>query len=84
MLGGMISFDMVLTDGVPAIENVVFIPTVYYFDTSFYQNQVYYLSDFTEEMANSHGISYYGNSLSLDTLKKYLSATIDPQFLREP
>ena len=84
MLGGMISFDMVLTDGTPSIENVKFIPTVYYFDTSFYQNQVYYLSDFTEEMANSHGISYYGNSLSLDTLKKYLSDTIDSRFLGEP
>jgi len=81
MLGGMISFDMVLTDGISSIENVEFIPTVYYFNNSFYKNQVYRLSDFTEDLAKSHGISYYGNSLTLEGLRSYLSKTVSDEFM---
>ncbi len=83
MLGGMISFDMVLTDGVPAIGNVQFIPTVYYYNISFYKNQVYYLKDFTEELAASHGLPYYGRRLYIKNLKNYLTSTISPEFLTE-
>ncbi len=81
MLGGMITFDMVLTDGVPAIDNVEFIPTVYYFNSSFYKNQVYFLSDFTDDLAKSHGISYYGNSITLDGINNYLKNTVSEEFL---
>lgn len=81
MLGGMIAFDMVLTDGVPTIENVEFIPTVYYYDRSFYNNRVYYYADFTEELAASHGIVYYGRTISCANLSKYLKNTISEEFL---
>ncbi len=81
MLGGMISFDMVLTDGVPGIENAEFIPTVYYFNISFYKNQVYCLKDFTDALAASHGLPYYGRTLYLSNLKTYLTNTISPAFL---
>ncbi len=83
MLGGMISFNMVLTDGTPTIEDVQFIPTVYYYNISFYKNQVYYLKDFTTELAASHGLPYYGRTLSLETLKQYLANTISAEFLTE-
>ncbi len=83
MLGGMISFDMLLTDGVPTLENVQFIPTVYYFNTSFYKNQVCYLKDFTDALAASHGLPYYGRTLYLQNLKNYLTNIISPEFLTE-
>lgn len=83
MLGGMISFDMLLTDGSPSIENVQFIPTVYYFNISFYKNQVYYLKDFTDALASSHGLPYYGRTLYLQNLKNYLANTISSEFLTE-
>lgn len=81
MLGGMISFDIVKNGDDVTTENVRFIPTVYYFTTSFYQNHIYLLSDFTEELAATHGLAYYGRSLSLSTLKQYLANTIDSIFL---
>lgn len=81
MLGGMISFDIVKTGSETTTENVRFIPTVFYFTTSFYQNRIYLLSDFTDELAASHGLAYYGRSLSLPTLQQYLTNTIDSMFL---
>lgn len=83
MLGGLISFDIVKCGDSVTTENVVFIPTVYYFTTSFYKNHVYLMSDFTDELAASHGLAYYGRSLSLPTLRKYLNSTISDEFLPE-
>lgn len=81
MLGGLISFDIVRRGDAVTAENVVFTPTVYYFTTTFYKNRVYLMTDFTKELAMSHGLAYYGRSLSIDTLKKYLNETIDDAFL---
>ena len=81
MLGGLISFDIIRRGNEVTAENVVFTPTVYYFTTSFYRNHVYLLTDFTKKMALSHGLAYYGRSLSIDTLMKYLHNTIDDSFL---
>ena len=63
------------------VENALFLPTVYYFNTSFYKNHVYFLSDFTEALASSHGLAYYGKSISVDTVKKYVTNTISAEFL---
>ncbi len=81
MLGGMIAFDMVLTDGVPTLANVEFIPTVYYYDANFYKNQVYYYTDFTEALAQTHGLPYYGRVLRLSALTNYLKNTIAKEFM---
>ena len=82
MLGGMITFDIVRrSDGSIQTENVRFLPTVYYFTTTFYQNRIYLLTDFTDALAASHGLAYYGRSLSLAALHKYLKQTISSEFL---
>ncbi len=83
MLGGLISFDIVKCGDHVTTENVLFTPTVYYFTTSFYKNHVYYMSEFTEDLASSHGLAYYGRTLTIPTLKKYLNSTIDDVFLPE-
>ena len=84
MLGGMVSFDIVKRgDEHASIENVLFTPTVYYFAQNWYGSRVYFLSDFTEAQAASHGIGNYGNRLSIDTLKYYLNSTIDNEYLPE-
>lgn len=84
MLGGLISFDIVKHGEQVYTENVEFIPTVYYFTTSFYQNHVYPMTDFTDALAETHGLAYYGRSLSLTTLKRYLNETIADEFLAAP
>ena len=82
MVGGMISFDIVKKGASARIEDPVFTPTVYYFDSSFYSNCVYPMSQFTEALAASHGIGpAYGNYTSLDRLRAYVTNTIAPEFL---
>lgn len=82
MVGGMISFDMVRTENdETSVENVQFIPTVFHFNSAFYNNQVWLMEDYTAEMAASHGISYYGNYTSLERLKKYVTDTVSSEFL---
>jgi len=82
MVGGMISFDMVRDEyGVCAVENPVFIPTVFWFDGGFYNNTVWPMEEISAEMVAAHGISNYGNYTSLERLKKYVTDTISPEFL---
>ena len=83
MLGGMIGFDMVKNGDTLTLNNVVFTPTVYYFDTNFYNNRVLLLSQFTDELAESHGISYYENTITVDGIKQYLNQTINKEFLKQ-
>ena len=59
MLGGIINFDIVKLGKETHIENVVFEPTVTYFTSSFYKNSVIRLSNFTDELAATHGIATY-------------------------
>jgi len=81
--GGMLSFDIVLEYGTHAkAENVRFIPTVCHFPRSFYDNKVYLLEDYTEQLALSHAVrTYYNNTISLERLIKYVTDTIAPEFL---
>lgn len=82
MVGGMISFDMVRAEtGETSIENALFIPTVFHFNSSFYNNQVWLMEEYTADMASAHGIAAYGRYTSLDTLKKYVTDTVSPEFL---
>lgn len=82
MVGGMISFDIVKTDSAHAVaENVLFIPTVYDFNTNFYNNKVYLMESYTAEMAKGHGIAAYGRYTNLDTLRGYVTNTISNEFL---
>ncbi|MBR5309478.1 MAG: CapA family protein [Clostridia bacterium] len=83
MVGGIISFDIVSeNDGRPVVENPVFIPTVYHFNSAFYKNTVYLMSDYTEELALGHGVrTYYGRAFSLPILKKYVTDYIPVEFL---
>ncbi len=82
MVGGIIEFDIVSENGEAYIENPVFTPTMYHFEKNFRGNKVYYLYDYTKELANKHAVSnYYGNSMSYERLYKYVTDIIDKEFL---
>ncbi len=82
MVGGIIEFDIVSENGEAYIENPVFTPTMYHFEKNFRGNKVYYLYDYRKELANKHAVSnYYGNSMSYERLYKYVTDTIDKEFL---
>ncbi len=82
MLGGILQFEIDLQHGkTPQIISPVFVPSVFYFNTSFYNNTIYLLQDFTDDLASSHGIRYYGNSLSLPSIYAKLRELISEEYL---
>ncbi len=87
MVGGIISFDLVKTSGATtafSVENPIFTPTVYHFNSRFKENKVYQMKDYTPELANLHGVkNYYKNPLTYDGLIKYAEDTVDAEFLAE-
>lgn len=85
MVGGMIEFDIVKKGDEKAyIENPVYIPTVFHYYRDFSGNRIYYLTDYSRELANAHGVSnYFGHAFSYDTLFEYVDRTIPPEFLPE-
>lgn len=84
--GGIISFDIVKEgEGRATVSEPEFIPTVCHYPANFYNNTVYLLSDYTEALAASHAVrTYYNNTISLESLKKYVTDTIPAEFLKQP
>lgn len=85
MVGGMIKFDIVQQDNnKPYIENVVFEPTVFHYNSNMMSNAVHYMKDYTPEQASRHGVrTFFGHTLDYDTLHQYVYDTIAPEFLPE-
>ncbi|MBE6679393.1 MAG: CapA family protein [Ruminococcaceae bacterium] len=85
ILGGMISFDIekLGKEGKAEVKNAKFIPTVFDFTKSFYDNHIYFLEDYTDAQARAHGIRYYGNTTTLEKLIGYVKSTIAEEFLPE-
>ena len=80
-VGGIFTFDIVRKDGEISIEDPILLPTIYYFNKSFYKNSIHLIENFTEDMARSHGLSYYGKTTTLERLRSYVTSTIAPEFL---
>lgn len=74
MVGGFASFDIVmLSDGTVKVENIDFVATVCYFESNHLGSKIYYLGDYTEELAKSHGtIAQYGEEYaSPERIREY-------------
>lgn len=80
-VGGIITFNIVREMGEIRIEDPLLIPTVYYFNRSFYKNSIHLMENFTEDMARSHGLSYYGKTTTVDRLRSYVTKTVSAEFL---
>ena len=83
MLGGVLSFDIVSKNGGhPCVENILFRPTVYYYRYSdWFGNKIYYLDKFTPELASSHGVQHYNNTLKLANMYKLAKRQIAEEYL---
>lgn len=83
--GGILSFNIVKEgDDRAKVDAPEFIPTVCHYPSNFYNNTIYFLSDYTEELAASHAVrTYYNNTISLESLKKYVRDTISEEFLKD-
>lgn len=80
MLGGLCTFDIVKKGESITIENVLFTPVVHHFGPSYYNSKLYYLDDFTDELASTFG-KVYGISADYDSLCAIVTDVIDDEFL---
>lgn len=85
MVGGFLCFDITkVGDGRATVENVIFEPTVFHFPSNFYNNHIYFMKDYSENLASVHGVrTYYKNPIDFATLKGYVRDTISEEFLPE-
>ena len=83
MVGGFISFDIVMRGGIVTLEEPVFTPTIYYYARSWFDGHVYLLKDYTPELAASHGTqTRHGRPRTVEQLWEYVTRNIDAEFLR--
>ena len=74
MVGGFLTFDIVkMTDGSCFIDSPAFVPTVFYYGPSYFNSHVYFLDDYTDEMAKTHATyKLYGSFASVAEIEKYV------------
>ncbi len=91
MVGEILSFDIVKKDDDFIIENVLVDPVISHYKTDTskkdnqnlhvrYESRVYLMKDYTDELALAHGSQNWG-AFTFATLKKFVTDTVDAQFL---
>ncbi len=87
MLGGMFQFDIVKTytdledNYIMSIENPKFVPTVTHYDSNYSNVRNYLLSDYTEELANKHGVRAMQSVFSIEFMENIINKYIPEEFL---
>ncbi len=79
MVGGMLTFDVVMEDGACKIENPLLNPTVTQYSKNRDSLEVYLLEDYTEELAALHGTRSSGFTLSW--IYQHVRSIISDEFL---
>lgn len=83
MVGDFMTFDIVKNIDGTTIENPVFIPTVFFYGKNYFNTHIYFMKDFTEELASIHGTQVYGYLDTYADLVSYVEKNIDAEFLPE-
>ena len=81
MVGGMATFDIVKENGKVHIENAMFEPVIHHYGPGYYNSRLYYLSDYTNDLAVLLGRDCYGIRATYDSLCKIVTDVIDKEFL---
>ena len=83
MVGGFLSLELVMEDGACRIENTVFHPTVFYYNTGFFGQKILFQQDYTEALAVSHGVQTYAEAYNKTAaeLLSYTRGIIGAEFL---
>lgn len=81
MVGAIVTFDIIKEgDETPYISNPLLIPVMCHYNMNRRGLQVYLLENYSEDLALSHG-AQKNEKFTFDTLKSYVTSTIDPEFL---
>ena len=86
MIGGMLTFDVVMDDGGECIlDNVVLRPTVTHYSLNRDGLQIYMLEDYTDALAQKHGTTLKANPspFTLQWIYSHVRSVIDEAFLPE-
>jgi len=83
MVGGLLSLDFVVEGEDKRLENVQFIPTFFYYKTTFFGQTILYQKDYTEALAKGHGVQNYAvsNNKTAAELIAYTRGLIAEEFL---
>lgn len=82
MLGGYVSFDIIkFPNTSPTIDNVVFTPIITYYNSVRRGCCVYPLSEFTPELARSHGANANDSNMSISFFNSLLKRYMPEEFL---
>lgn len=83
LIGGVLKFDVSIRideeaeqDSKPVIGNIELVPVVTHYDGNYHDVRLYPLSDYTRELAESHGVknmSKFGYDYIFEVLKKNIS-----------
>lgn len=81
-VGGFLSFH-IRSDGNGSLEiaEPSFNPTVFYYGMDWYNTHVYFLEDYTDEIASTHGVQISGYYLSVSDARAYVTNVIENEFL---
>ncbi len=73
MVGGFLTFDIVkMSDGSCFIDSPRFVPTVFYYGPSYFNTYIYFLDEYTESKALSHGTkNLYDSYAAPETMVQY-------------
>lgn len=81
MLEGMLEAKFTGTKGDMQISYAKFVPLVDHFDRGFCNFKVYPFSQYSEELAQTHGVRDYDPSFSYEAVQLLIDKTVDPAYL---
>ncbi len=83
MIGGMLDVDITkdFESETISVTRCEFVPIITHFDRGFANNRLYPLSEYTEELAASHGVRAYSPEFSREYILETVRNVIDAQFL---
>lgn len=81
-VGGFVNFT-IHSDGFGEliVEDVKFLPTVFYYGMDWYNTHVYWLDDYTADIAAAHGVAISGYTLTPEAARGFVTNVIDEEFL---
>lgn len=84
MIGGALDVTVVKQpDGSILLENPKFLPVVTHYDPGYANVRTVLLRDYTEELAQNHGVRAQTPAFSLEYIHNIVTTVIDPEFLDE-
>lgn len=81
LIGGVLDFYVDrYDDGEPYITDVSLLPTIQHYDARYSNNRVYFYSQYSDELAKSHGINS-SYRFDMDYIDSVINETVSPEFL---